>query len=199
MLTLTRGHSLPLRLTIPPLRTLLGFACSVASLNRCPNHYPPGHQGFRHAALVACPLGQGEPSTWCEGHDEITYTPPTSFHLDDRRTWLLPADHDMATVISILKLAQRTFHVLIDFLRTHNTAAEAKMQQLNIHARCKYRSHFGSRYHTRADAVTQAFLDDPGFNAHWSPHKWFVSSTSSPLKMEVLVSKPPWGITAFTS
>ena len=29
-----------------------------------------------------------------------------------------------------------------------------------------HRSHFGSRYHTRADAVTQAFLDDPGFNAH---------------------------------
>ena len=38
-----------------------GFACSVASLSRCPNHYPPGHHSLRCAALVECPLGQREP------------------------------------------------------------------------------------------------------------------------------------------
>ena len=76
---------LPLRLTIPPLRTLLSFACSVASLSRCPSHYPPGHQGLRQAALVECPLGQGEPSTRSEGHGESTNTSLTSFHLDDRK------------------------------------------------------------------------------------------------------------------
>ena len=85
MSTLIRGHSLPLRLTIPPLRTPQGFACSVASLSRCPYHYPPGHHSLRHAALVECPLGQGKPSTWPEGHDQSTYTSLTSFHLDDRR------------------------------------------------------------------------------------------------------------------
>ena len=92
MSTLTRGHSLPLRLTIPPLRTLQGFACSVASLSRCPYHYPPGHHNLRCAALVECPLGQGEPSTRPEGHDESTYTSLTSFHSDDRKAWPLPAD-----------------------------------------------------------------------------------------------------------
>ena len=86
MSTLTRGHCLPLRLTIPPLRTLLGFACSVASLSRCPNHYPPEHQGLRRAALVECPLGQGEPSTRPAGHYESTYTSLTTLHTDDRRT-----------------------------------------------------------------------------------------------------------------
>ena len=92
MSTLTRGHSLPLRLTIPPLRTPQGFACSVASLSRCPCHYPPGHHSLRRAALAECPLGQGKPSTRPEGHDESTYTSQTSFHSDDRRTWPLPAD-----------------------------------------------------------------------------------------------------------
>ena len=86
MSTFTRGHSLPLKLTIPPLRTLQSFACSVASLSRCPYHYPPGHHSLRHAALAECPLGQGKPSTQPEGHDESTYTSLTSFHLDDRRT-----------------------------------------------------------------------------------------------------------------
>ena len=92
MSTHTRGHSLPLRLTIPPLRTLQGFACSVASLSRCPYHYPPGHHSLRRAALVECPLGQGKPSTWPEGHGEGTDTSLTSFHLDDRRAQPPPAD-----------------------------------------------------------------------------------------------------------
>jgi hypothetical protein len=91
MSTHTRGHSLPLRLTIPPLRTLQGFACSVASLSRCPYHYPPGHHSLRRAALVECPLGQGKPSTWPEGHGMGTDTSLTSFHLDDRRAQPPPA------------------------------------------------------------------------------------------------------------
>ena len=91
MSTLIRGHFLPLRLTIPPLRTPQGFACSVASLSRCPCHYPPGYHDLRHATHVECPLGQGKPSTWPEGHDESTYTSLTSFHLDDRRARPLPA------------------------------------------------------------------------------------------------------------
>ena len=95
MSTLIRGHSLPLRLTIPPLRTPQGFACSVASLSRCPYHYPPGHHSLRHAALVECPLGQGKPSTWPEGHEESTYTSPTSFHLDDRKAQPFPAVRSM--------------------------------------------------------------------------------------------------------
>ena len=95
MSTLIRGHFLPLRLTIPPLRTPQGFACSVASLSRCPYHYPPGHHSLRHAALVECPLGQGKPSTWPEGHEESTYTSPTSFHLDDRKAQPFPAVRSM--------------------------------------------------------------------------------------------------------
>jgi hypothetical protein len=102
MSTPIRGHSLPLRLTIPPLRTLLGFACSVASLSRCPNHYPPGHHCLRGAALVECPLGQGEPSTRPEGHYGSTCTSLTSFHLDDRRTWPLPAEQNIIMAASIL-------------------------------------------------------------------------------------------------
>ena len=104
MSTPTRGHSLPLRLTIPPLRTLLGFACSVASLSRCPNHYPPGHHCLRGAALVECPLGQGEPSTRPEGRYGSTCTSLTSFHLDDRRTWPLPADRISSIKSNLLQL-----------------------------------------------------------------------------------------------
>ena len=104
MSTLTRGHFLPLRLTIPPLRTLLSFACSVASLSRCPSHYPPGHHSLRRAALAECPLGQGKPSTRPEGHDESTYTSQTSFHSDDRRTWPLPADEKVSSSMVMMSL-----------------------------------------------------------------------------------------------
>ena len=80
MSILIRGHSLPLRLIIPPLRTSQGFACSVASLSRCPYHYPPGHHSLRYTALMECPPGQGKPSTWPEGHDESEAKPiPEAF------------------------------------------------------------------------------------------------------------------------
>ena len=90
MSTLIRGHSLPLRLTIPPLRTPQGFACSVASLSRCPCHYPPGHHSLRRAALVECPLGQGKPSTQLAGHNADCCTPATTPRLGDRKAWPLP-------------------------------------------------------------------------------------------------------------
>ena len=115
MSTLIRGHSLPLRLTIPPLRTLLGFACSVASLSRCPNHYPPGHHCLRCAALVECPLGQGEPSTRPEGHYESTCTSLTSFHSDDRRTWPLPAEQGRINATSAWRI-QFFFSNVLNFV-----------------------------------------------------------------------------------
>ena len=37
----------------------------------------------------------------------------------------------------------------------------------SINSEDLYRSHFGSRYHTRADAVTQAFLILQVFNSWW--------------------------------
>ena len=54
-----RGHCSLLRPTFPPLRTPHGFACSVASLSRCPCHYRPGRCNFRRAALVEPPPNDG--------------------------------------------------------------------------------------------------------------------------------------------
>ena len=87
-----RGHCSPLRPTFPPLRTPHGFACSVASLSRCPCHYRPGRHNFRRAALVERPLGQGKPSTRSVGHNADCCTPPTTPHLGDRKAWPLPGE-----------------------------------------------------------------------------------------------------------
>ena len=85
-----RGHCSPLRPTFPPLRTPHGFACSVASLSRCPCHYRPGRCNFRRAALVERPLGQGKPSTQAAGHNADCYAPATTPHLGDRKAQPLP-------------------------------------------------------------------------------------------------------------
>ena len=85
-----RGHCSLLRPTFPPLRTPHGFACSVASLSRCPCHYRPGRCNFRRAALVERPLGQGKPSTQLAGHNADCCTPATTPHLGDRKAWPLP-------------------------------------------------------------------------------------------------------------
>ena len=85
-----RGHYSPLRLTFPPLRTPCGFACSVASLSRCPHHYQPGRRNFRRSALVERPLGQGKPSTQLAGRNADCCAPATTPHLGDRKAWPLP-------------------------------------------------------------------------------------------------------------
>ena len=64
-----RGHYSPLRPTFPPLRTPCGFACSVASLSRCPHYYQQGCRNFRHAQAYpltitrASCLGTSAPKT----------------------------------------------------------------------------------------------------------------------------------------
>ena len=85
-----RGHCSPLRPTFPPLRTPHGFACSVASLSRCPCHYRPGRRNFRRAALVERPLGQGKPSTRSTGHNADCCAPPATPHLGYRKALPIP-------------------------------------------------------------------------------------------------------------
>ena len=87
-----RGHCSLLRPTFPPLRTPHGFACSVASLSRCPCHYRPGRCNFRRAALVERPLGQGKPSTQLAGRNADCCAPATTPHLGDRKAWPLPGE-----------------------------------------------------------------------------------------------------------
>ena len=58
-----------------PLQVVLSFACSVASLSRCPSHYLPGHPHLREDDLAAYPFGKGNPSTWCTGCTAIHGTP----------------------------------------------------------------------------------------------------------------------------
>ena len=90
-----RGHCSPLRPTFPPLRTPHGFACSVASLSRCPCHYRPGRCNFRRAALVERPLGQGKPSTRSAGRNADCCAPATTPHLGDRKALLLPGEREL--------------------------------------------------------------------------------------------------------
>ena len=58
-----------------PLQVVLSFACSVASLSRCPSHYLPGHPHLREDDLAAYLFGKGNPSTWCAELTAIRETP----------------------------------------------------------------------------------------------------------------------------
>ena len=70
-----RGHCNPLWAVFPPLQVVLSFACSVASLSRCPSHYLPGHHHFRGGDLADYPFGWGSPSTWLAARTELRDTP----------------------------------------------------------------------------------------------------------------------------
>ena len=76
-----RGRCTPLWAVFPPLQVVLSFACSVASLSRCPNHYLPGHLRLREVDLADYPFGRGNPSTWRAGrtpfHDVTSAKPPS--------------------------------------------------------------------------------------------------------------------------
>ena len=70
-----RGHCNPLWAVFPPLQVVLSFACSVASLSRCPSHYLPGHHHFRGGDLADYPFGWGSPSTWLAARTALRDTP----------------------------------------------------------------------------------------------------------------------------
>ena len=70
-----RGRCIPVWAVFPPLQVVLSFACSVASLSRCPSHYLPGHPHLREDDLAAYLFGKGNPSTWCAELTAIRETP----------------------------------------------------------------------------------------------------------------------------
>ena len=70
-----RGHCNPLWAVFPPLQVVLSFACSVASLSRCPSHYLPGHHHLRGGDLADYPFGRGNPSTWLAARTALRDTP----------------------------------------------------------------------------------------------------------------------------
>ena len=67
-LTPTSGHCQAFSPTIPPLLVALGFACSVASLSRCPSFQLPGQHHLHGGALADYKLGWGRASTCTTGH-----------------------------------------------------------------------------------------------------------------------------------
>ena len=92
-----RGRCTPLWAVFPPLQVVLSFACSVASLSRCPNHYLPGHLRLREVDLADYPFGRGNPSTWRAGrtpfHDVTSAKPPSGA----QRSMTLPRWHTQRT------------------------------------------------------------------------------------------------------
>ena len=66
--------------SIPPLQVVPSFACSVASLSRCPGHQLPGRHGLRQVILADYLLDQGGPSTCIAGHVALQCTPSPQFN-----------------------------------------------------------------------------------------------------------------------
>ena len=88
-----RGHCIPLWTVLPPLQVVLSYACSVASLGRCPSHYLPGHPHLRRDALADCLFGKGSPTTWRAGHKPLHDTPSVKPSFRAQKSMTLPRWH----------------------------------------------------------------------------------------------------------
>ena len=56
-----RDHCIPLWAGFPSLQVVLSFACSVASLSRCPSHYLPCQPQLPEAATADYLFDKGQP------------------------------------------------------------------------------------------------------------------------------------------
>ena len=64
--------------SISSLQVASGFACSVASLSLCPDHYLPGVHNLHCKHLADHQFDWGESSTCSEAHARIQHIPPPS-------------------------------------------------------------------------------------------------------------------------
>ena len=83
-----RSNCITLRPDIPPLKSPLSFACSVASLSQFPGHDQPGHRSVRRVAPAECHLGWDKPSS-CSARSAQSPTleqpPPTHTRVTENR------------------------------------------------------------------------------------------------------------------
>ena len=91
----TALHSGPVS---PPLKVVPSFACSVASLSRCPGHQLPGCHSLRRGILADYLLDRGGPSTCRAGHIVLQCTPSPNSRRDRRQR----APSEIVDVLAII-------------------------------------------------------------------------------------------------
>ena len=86
---LSRGPRAACESSVLSLHVALSFACSVASLSHCPNHYRPGSHSLHCSTLADYLLDQGGLPTCFAGRRELGTTPsPCSVVAGG---WILPS------------------------------------------------------------------------------------------------------------
>ena len=115
----------------PPLKVVPSFACSVASLSRCPGHQLPGCHSLRRGILADYLLDRGGPSTCRAGHIVLQCTPSPNSRRDRRQR--APSERgDVLSIICYKKCYARATKLFVIRRAAANFAKEQNNGQTKI-------------------------------------------------------------------